>query len=242
MLTKCVVCGVQFQSKTSKAKYCSRSCKQRHYAQCSKIQVQCQYCGKTFTTRNRKKRARFCSTACGLRATTSEIHKTLVCQECGKTFQFVGRTSKKRCQECSKKNAVKATMLSRKKRIPTTQIGVGSGRAQYTNTPRDEGKLYKRRLKYRLQASRHVGTKHYRQKVITGNDSCCICGYSDQQDALVVHHIDMDRTNNNIQNLAVICANCHACIHSYIKRNHIKDKLEIVNVFTQRKAKIKGRN
>jgi predicted HNH restriction endonuclease len=56
---------------------------------------------------------------------------------------------------------------------------------------------------------------------ITGKERD-LCGY-DNLHALVVHHIDEDRSNNTIDNLIVLCANCHAEVHegNYSKK-HIK--------------------
>jgi len=39
---------------------------------------------------------------------------------------------------------------------------------------------------------------------------CNKCGYSENKSALQVHHIDGNRENNKIENLEVLCANCHA--------------------------------
>ena len=41
---------------------------------------------------------------------------------------------------------------------------------------------------------------------------CAVCGYSNEN-ALEVHHIDVDRTNNNEDNLIILCANCHSLVH-----------------------------
>lgn len=42
---------------------------------------------------------------------------------------------------------------------------------------------------------------------------CQLCGYSENKAALVVHHIDHDRSNDDIDNLIILCANCHAVTH-----------------------------
>lgn len=47
--------------------------------------------------------------------------------------------------------------------------------------------------------------KHYECK-------CSICGF-DNILALEVHHIDKNRDNNSIENLRVLCANCHRITH-----------------------------
>ena len=51
-------------------------------------------------------------------------------------------------------------------------------------------------------------------EVVHASDlSCCICqkpnSYRD------IHHIDEDRTNNDVANLAVVCKECHTEIHAH---------------------------
>lgn len=58
--------------------------------------------------------------------------------------------------------------------------------------------------------------KNYRDKVfkIAGKPKKCErCGYNKHEAAIVVHHIDRNRSNNDISNLEVLCANCHAIEH-----------------------------
>ncbi len=42
---------------------------------------------------------------------------------------------------------------------------------------------------------------------------CQRCGYDDNKAAIVVHHKDHNRDNNDITNLEVLCANCHTIHH-----------------------------
>lgn len=42
---------------------------------------------------------------------------------------------------------------------------------------------------------------------------CEDCGYDSISEILVVHHIDRDRQNNELENLKVLCPNCHAIEH-----------------------------
>lgn len=53
---------------------------------------------------------------------------------------------------------------------------------------------------YRSRALKHYGSK------------CSVCGFSNIL-ALEVHHIDKNRDNNSIENLKVLCANCHRITH-----------------------------
>lgn len=53
---------------------------------------------------------------------------------------------------------------------------------------------------YRDRALKHYGAK------------CTGCGFTNLL-ALEVHHKDKNRENNSIENLAVLCANCHRIAH-----------------------------
>lgn len=74
---------------------------------------------------------------------------------------------------------------------------------------------------------------------------CSCCGYDLYEDALQVHHIDMNRENNSKENLTVLCSNCHSVLHKRIKQKMslwedkiagIKNELEIL------RAEVKERN
>ena len=45
---------------------------------------------------------------------------------------------------------------------------------------------------------------------------CVLCRTDDSR-VLAVHHIDKDRKNNNVNNLAWLCNNCHFLVHHYEK-------------------------
>jgi len=45
------------------------------------------------------------------------------------------------------------------------------------------------------------------------------CVRCDAGDSLVVHHIDTDKTNNDIENLMLLCRRCHMKIHSDISKS-----------------------
>lgn len=73
------------------------------------------------------------------------------------------------------------------------------------NRPKDKVK-YQRGLKLRLLKER-------------GN-KCQRCGY-DKYEILQVHHKDRDHTNNNLENLELICPNCHYEEH-YLEKSWLR--------------------
>ncbi len=51
------------------------------------------------------------------------------------------------------------------------------------------------------------------------DDHCAICGIGDRRN-LTIHHIDENRSNNNYENLIVLCHNCH---HRYHENKGLSD-------------------
>lgn len=57
------------------------------------------------------------------------------------------------------------------------------------------------------------GSSTYREKAFKHYKPVCSdCGYANVL-ALEVHHIDRDRANNLLENLVILCANCHSIRH-----------------------------
>jgi hypothetical protein len=120
----------------------------------------------------------------------SDIIRTIICKQCNKPFQTESKRKDKRlCQECLKENQVKSVMRSRKKRIPTTEIGVGSGKSS-------------------KNLNRPLGIQTYRR---AKDDKCIKCGSTKN---LLVHHKDENRYNNSIDNLETLCKRCHQKLHT----------------------------
>lgn len=55
------------------------------------------------------------------------------------------------------------------------------------------------------------GASNYRARALRDyGERCEKCGYDECPAILEAHHIDRDRSNNVIENLMVLCPNCHA--------------------------------
>jgi predicted RNA-binding Zn-ribbon protein involved in translation (DUF1610 family) len=62
------------------------------------------------------------------------------------------------------------------------------------------------------------GLFNYRQNAFREYDhKCNRCGYDKVVEILQVHHIDENRENNQIENLEILCPNCHEENHHYNK-------------------------
>lgn len=54
------------------------------------------------------------------------------------------------------------------------------------------------------------GERNYREKAFKKYPhKCVICGYKEDERILQVHHRDSNRNNNDIDNLVILCPNCH---------------------------------
>jgi len=58
------------------------------------------------------------------------------------------------------------------------------------------------------------GIHTYREKALNHYGAVCsVCSYDKHPIVLQVHHIDIDRNNNHIDNLQVVCPTCHCELH-----------------------------
>ena len=55
---------------------------------------------------------------------------------------------------------------------------------------------------------KHIPSKIEEEILFLSNHTCCIC--KDRNKDVQIHHIDGDPSNNNLDNLAVLCLDCHS--------------------------------
>jgi transcription elongation factor Elf1/endogenous inhibitor of DNA gyrase (YacG/DUF329 family) len=246
----CAICGTKFIKKTRKHKFCSTPCKGTYkQLTAARITAICQHCGKTFTHIKDSKEHRFCSSTCGSLAAGVPT-KICTCVDCGIKFEFKGRTKKLRCDTCRKKWNSLQVMLSRQRKNPGIQIGVGSGGTQKCNLfledpVKREARLAKRRAKYHanIEKSRQQATHKARKYVLENDFSCVFCGYNHFKEGLCVHHINTNRSDNRPENLLVLCANCHQYFHQRLKQlsysKEIDPEYELKVWFKEQDKKVK---
>lgn len=78
-----------------------------------------------------------------------------------------------------------------------------------------------------LQPSHYgTGNSYYREIAFRSKEQKCErCGYSKHPEILEVHHKDRNRENNIIENLEVVCPNCHMEEHFLNKDGKWKTKI-----------------
>lgn len=135
-----------------------------------------------------------------------------------------------RCKQCGYEWEISPCSL-----MPSTTKNysfIGCPQCKYETVKCDYcGKEFKR-LKSRIEkdnktgfiyCSRECGNRHKNEKATKQTDGtayrrnafnayphkCAICGYNDDERILEVHHLDEDRTHNEINNLVILCPNCH---------------------------------
>jgi len=86
-----------------------------------------------------------------------------------------------------------------------------------SNTQRIGIKYNCRSLQYKVKSQQALKTRLLKNK----GTNCERCGYN-KLEILQVHHKNRDRTNNNLDNLELICPNCHYEEH-YLEKSWLKD-------------------
>lgn len=155
--------------------------------------ITCEICSNLFYAKPHKiqrGKSRYCSMACYSKS-RQKLRVTLNCAQCKNEFQRKPSAmfnSKSGMFFCSRLCKDAAQRIGGIEAIMPPHYGTGNGQNDY-----------------RARALAHYGS------------SCTKCGFSNIY-AIEVHHKDKDRTNNRLDNLEVICANCH-CIAHFEKQN-----------------------
>lgn len=161
------------------------------------IKKNCLHCGKEFDAPVKEVNRGFgkcCDRACSSKyvATLNRKDKVpnVTCANCGKAFYKLEsrqRYSKSGLFFCTRECKDSAQQLGGIEEIMPPHYGTGTSRT------------------------------YYRQKLLRRTPSdelrCSACGYHKMPEILEVHHIDHDHTNNMIDNLVLLCPNCHSEHH-----------------------------
>lgn len=147
------------------------------------VHNKCKYCGKDFLVRKGWANKQFyCSRECSSLAHQKRI--TVNCTYCNKPFEKVQsklNNSRSGLYFCCREHKDLAQRLDFGcKEIMPDHYGTITGISSY------------RKLAFYAQ-----------------DHKCAVCGWCEDERVLEVHHIDEDRSNNDINNLIILCPICH---------------------------------
>jgi 5-methylcytosine-specific restriction endonuclease McrA len=192
------------------------------------VKVACAMCGNKFDIKpsrlaNSQNNRLFCSRACSGAYRKAHLQNNATCHYCGREFHRVPSELSRRhvtnhycCRQCYEK--------ARQEGLADKRRPVGRGGAHESRCARCGAIFY---LKPSILNSDHrhycsreckrldqITTGSYvpRQYMKDRQDRCQICGLDDP-DILVIHHKDSNPRHNRLENLMVVCPNCHARIH-----------------------------
>jgi len=212
----CSECGKLVEQITGgpRRRFCSDSCKSRHGARSRAAALPeraCLQCGTVYQPKW-VSQVKFCGESCKNKYAHAHSwkKKELICQDCGVVFEGL-RKDNKRCDSCRRAFANQQTMVRRAALNPLVQIGIGSGGNQHYNPA--------------LGGRKGCSDKHYRKTaLLTQGCVCNLCEETLPAELLVVHHINLDRTDQSPDNLVVLCPTHHVLVHNDIKRRARQEK------------------
>ena len=147
---------------------------------------------------------------------------TVKCKKCGYIFDFsparlYGNVHFKGCPKCIKTVCICSYCGKNFKKYTSALSESGLNFCS-----KDCGNVYKNKIKINTQDS----INYRRNAFLKYPHKCAICGYNDDERILEAHHIDSDRTHNDVNNLIILCPNCHKKLTlNFYKLSEDKTKL-----------------
>lgn len=169
----------------------------------------CLYCNIDFVGWSRTK---YCSIECRkavIVKKTKGIGITKNCKSCGN--QFYVPLSAKRQTHCSIVCRSESLKIRINKICPICNVGFDVKRSW------DRIKYCSTTCYHKAMRTKHASPdailikRRMRQQGLI--KECNRCGYNEHIEILVTHHIDRDRQNNCLNNIEILCPNCHAIEH-----------------------------
>jgi hypothetical protein len=166
-----------------------------------KLTRNCDFCQEPYEADSRylaRNQGRYCDRSCSAKGNAADranlVEPNVSCAYCNEPFyKSPSRVSQSKSGLvfCCREHKDLAQRLDGIKEIHPDHYGVEFG------------------VKYRETAAKHLDMSH-----------CSKCGYDRHPEILEVNHIDCNRKNNRIENLEVLCPNCHREFHFLTQTGH----------------------
>lgn len=196
----------------NKRRFCSISCSSTFTSVYKRkpptIQLQCQRCHKSFLSH--KTTSKYCCHPCFLES-IRKPHRHRECKRCKSAFSITAhQNNKKYCDPCYKE--VRKSGRAPKGEFRTCVTCARQFYVYPSQTKMVGSFIYCsnkcKRFKPALRTQQGL-----RDAVISRDRVCQICNYSEHLFCLDVHHIDQDRSHNQLDNLVLLCCMCHKILH-----------------------------
>lgn len=177
------------------------------------IFINCKKCNKEFyVSKYRIGKAKFCSKQC--HGTGQQLLFTKKCMICEKQFSFKAWRDN-RAKYCSRSCYYKS-MVSK----GTVEKSCPFCGVKFKTSPSHDKvccswNCRKQYLLLKIPLSEKRSFSKIRQAMQSRGmvKKCFDCGYHSHPEVLGIHHQDGNRKNNILENLIVLCANCHSLRH-----------------------------
>lgn len=174
--------------------------------------LRCKQCAKSVRIpRHRWESFRFCSRQCNWQWHTENDRISINCHVCG--IQFSAVRSRREAKYCSRKCYGK----SLHHRGSVDRQCVNCATIFRTAPSKIRHRFCSRNCVWEYRRARWtMGSGHQIRKFMLARgliERCNRCGYKEEPRILGVHHKDRNRKNNVIENLEVLCPNCHSLEH-----------------------------
>ena len=172
--------------------------------------MNCNHCDKPFAVpKYRLATAKYCSRKCQALANRTQIKTN--CQICGKEFEHISSRCNK-AKYCSRRCYHKAQYLK-----GSVEYICRHCSKRFRGSPSHKRKYCSKACVNK--AGREIWKPRFstvrktmvRRKMI---NECARCGFKTFPKILGIHHKDRNRLNNELNNLEVLCPNCHSIEHA----------------------------
>ncbi len=195
--------------------------------------MKCQFVGCDIEVK--KETQKYCSKSCSNLSRSGATDKRgkvtkVNCSVCDTEFEFTRSTSNRNFKTCSrkcrniaigKKHKGKTLSEASKTKISLAKKGkklshehrtlIGKGVSRERNSKWKDGRSF---LKVGAADYNFEFTCTLKETVRRrDNNMCQKCGTGKDMSTLMIHHIDMNKKNNDMMNLVTVCHSCHSKIH-----------------------------
>jgi len=141
----------------------------------------------------------------------------LKCNECNYEWEMIphnflyvdNKKATHRCPNCGNvKDGEYFKCAYCGKEIFRTRHQIEKNQSGYFYCSRECGNLHKNQL--RKEAGEWDNSLNYRLRAFENYEhKCAVCGWDEDERVLEVHHLDEDRSHNQLNNLIILCPTCH---------------------------------